>query len=212
MKRGKTKLAVVGMAVAVTAVVFAPAARAGTPIQMTSIAPTEGAVWGTTFTMNGTTSANKQVRVQRQYFGSNQWQDVTTTTSDDDGKFNAVDRPLAHAWYRAYVTSDLSTSNWVKAQVRPGVHIGVGRSGESAVFTGRVLPGHAGTRVILQMFDGINKQWINVRSASLNSSSFYRMTYRSSSEGRRLFRVAWPTQDGNHLWNVSAWVSVTWTG
>jgi len=210
MNRGKTKLAVAGLAAALAAFAFAPAARAGTTISLTSISPAIG-VWGTTFSMNGQTADNIQVRVQRMYFGANQWQDVTTTTSDDDGKFQAVDQPLAHAWYRAFVTSDLSTSNWVKAQVRPGVHISVARSGEQAVFSGRVLPGHSGTRVILQMFDGINKRWNNVRSARLNSSSFYRISFKATDNGRRLFRVAWPTQDSNHLWNVSAWVWVTWT-
>lgn len=210
MNRERSKLMVAGLAAAVASVVFVPAARAGTQISLTSISPATG-VWGTTFSMNGTTADNTQVRVQRKYFGSNQWQDVTTTTSDDDGKFQAVDQPLAHAWYRAFVTSDLSTSNWVKAQVRPGVHIGVGRSGEQAIFSGRVLPGHSGTRVILQMFDGINKRWNNVRSTRLNSSSYYRISYKATDNGRRLFRVVWPTQDTNHLWNISSWVWVTWT-
>ncbi|HVL90235.1 MAG TPA: hypothetical protein VM841_08385 [Actinomycetota bacterium] len=210
MNRASRKLAVAGVMTALAAVAFAPAARAGTPISLTSVSPTAG-VWGTTFTMNGTTAANRQVRVQRMYVGANQWQDVTTTTSDDDGKFSTADQPLAHAWYRAFLTSDLSTSNWVKAQVRPGVHLGVGRSGEQAVFSGRVLPGHPGSRVLLQMFDGINKEWVTVKTARLNSSSFYRINYKATDNGRRLFRVAWPTQDNNHLWNLSAWVWVTWT-
>lgn len=210
MKRGNTRVAVVALAAGLMAAAFVPVANAGTDIQMKSIAPSVG-VWGTTFSVRGETDRNISVRVQRMYIGSSQWQTVTTTTSDDDGNFVAVDQPFASAWYRAYVVSDLSTSNWVKGEVRPGVHISVGSSGRDAIFTGRVLPSHPGTRVILQLFDGINKQWVNVGSGRLSSSSSYRMAFRGPDSGRRLFRVAWPTQDNNHQWNISAWVSVTWT-
>lgn len=210
MKRGNTRIAVVALAAGLMATAFAPAAHAGTDIQMKSIAPSV-AVWGTTFSVRGETARNVSVRVQRMYVGSSQWQTVTTTNSDDDGAFVAVDQPFASAWYRAYVVSDLSTSNWVKGLVRPGVHIAVGSSGRNAIFSGRVLPSHPGTRVILQVFDGVNGRWNNVSSARLSSSSSYRMSFRGPDSGRRIFRVAWPTQDANHEWNISAWVSVTWT-
>jgi hypothetical protein len=153
--------------------------------------------------------------LQRKYYGSSTWVNLTsaTTRSDGSGNFVQGDAPYQQADYRALVVSDTSSSQWARVYVRPGVHIAVSRtSGERALFTGKVLPVHPQTNVVLQMFDGVGRRWNNVARTRLSSRSTYALAYKACSNCRRLFRTAWPTQDQNHLWNISAEAFVTWTG
>lgn len=177
-----------------------------------SLSPGTG-VWGTTFTINISSAALTPVKLQRRFVGSSTWTDVSGQSKDTDTSGNATfgDKPVSNADYRGVVTTDGATSNAVRANVRVGVHISVTRSGQRALFQGRVLPSHPNTWVVLQMFDGINKRWNDVKWQKMGSRSTYAIAYQATRDGRRLFRVAWPTQDNSHVWNLSAHVSVTWT-
>ncbi len=77
------------------------------------------------------------------------------------------------------------------------------------IFRGRVLPGHPGHRVLLQIYQG--GKWVTATSATLSSSSSYTMAYRRSSAGWLLLRIAYPTQHTDHLWNVSRNLKATWS-
>lgn len=211
MKRGN-RIAVMASAAAMCLVTLAPSVRASHSVSIT-ISPPNG-VWGTVFNIRGSTTPNTEYRLQRKYFGQSNWVNLTTrtTTSDGSGNFVQGDAPYQQADYRAIIVSDTSSSQWARVYIRPGVHIAVSRtSGERALFTGKVLPVHPGTPVVLQMFDGLGRRWNNVARSTLNRNSAYAISYKACSNCRRLFRVAWPTGDQNHLWNISAEAFVTWT-
>jgi hypothetical protein len=83
--------------------------------------------------------------------------------------------------------------------------------GQLAVLSGRVLPAHPGKRVLLQRFDGVGRRWVDAAAAVLDGNSSYRMTFRRTAPGWLLFRIAYPTQDTDHSWNVSRTIRVDWS-
>lgn len=209
-RTARIRIAIVSSLVAVVAGMSAPAAQASHSV-LATLTPSAG-VWGTTFDIRASTTSSTLVKLQRRFVGSTSWTDVSgqSKTSDGSGNANFGDAPSVHTDYRVVVVSDGAASNIVRALVRVGIPFYVTRSGQQALFQGRVLPGHPGKRVMLQMFDGPNQRWNTVKTGLLNSRSAYNISFKATDDGRRLFRVAWATQDNNHLWNLSQQIFVTW--
>lgn len=200
---------------AIAATMVSLLATLATPAQARTLSLTGSpsiGVWGTTFIFRGFTDPNISVKLQRRFVGEGTWRDVSSQskTSGDSGYFWFGDQPVANADYRAITPDDNSISTAVRINVRVGISISASSSGQRAVFTGRVLPVHPGTRVILQEYDGGNRVWNNVAGGSLSSGSYYRVAMSGPRSGRRIFRVTWPTQDQSHAWNISGEVGVTW--
>jgi len=192
-----------------------------------SVALTAGpasGVWGTTFLLSGSLSCNgnllgaKDVTLKKLAAGA--WTAVATTQTSDDGTgYQFTQKPSHTTTYKVFFPGDslcaAAASAPLTVIVRPGVAFNAASGGSSArggmaVFSGSVLPAHTGHRVILQVLQG--GAWRNATWSRLDSSSRYRLTYtRTSGSGPLLFRIAYPTQHGDHGWNVSRNIKVTWT-
>ncbi|GAC1409254.1 MAG: hypothetical protein NVSMB57_01700 [Actinomycetota bacterium] len=205
----KRSLSTVALAVLLASAIAIPAHAA----RRVSIAadPTSG-VWGTTFIFRGFTDAGVPVKLQRRFIGQSGWRDVAgrSKRADERGYFFFDDQPYASAHYRAVTTDDGSASPEARVNIHVGVSIDASRSGDHGLFSGRVLPAHVGTRVILQELDGVRHVWNNVARGSLDRSSRYRIPLRGPRNGKRIYRVAWPSQDRNHQSGLSAELQVTW--
>ena len=196
----------------------------GIPTSLTSaIAPAIG-VWGTTFTVSGRLTqdgagaASKPVTIQQRPFGASSWTTAANATTNGDGDYAAaVGKPSKHTQYRAMFAGGggllASLSGPVTAQVRVGVPFNVSDStlspGQTALFSGKVLPGHAGKKVLLQQLT--NSGWVTIQTVTLDGSSSFRASARLTVRGFRLYRAAFPTQDSDHAWNISRNVGVTWS-
>lgn len=188
------------------------------------LSPASGGVWGTTFQLTGALSCNGNVlndkAVTLKKKSGSGWTAVGTAQTDPDGTGYAFTQKPAHNG--VYMVSFAGDSLCEAAEsaaktviVRPGVAFNAASGatsprGATAVFSGSVLPAHPGRTVSLQVLQG--GAWRNAVSGKLDSKSSYRLTYaRTSGSGPLLFRVAYPTQDADHGWNVSRNIKVTWS-
>lgn len=181
-------------------------------------------VWGTQFAVDGTLSCagtavpGATVAVTRMHAG---WSTPAgTATTNANGAWTLGDVPAANTSYRASWAGGGDCSGGAAATsgavvVRPGVIVNVSPSrlarGTAATFTGRILPAHPGRRVLLQVLNGSTGAWHNVAWATLDGASSYRIGYRKTGPGWLLFRVAYPTQDADHGWNIGRNLRVDWT-
>ncbi len=191
--------------------------RTGPVGAATIAASPQSGVWGTSFSLTGslrcegTAVAGAAVSV----LGAGK-----SATTGAGGTWATTHKPAANTTYRASwggggTCTGGALSGGALVIVRPGVILNVAdatlAAGQTAALTGQVLPAHPGKRVTLQRFDGSRGVWISAASATLDSGSRYRFWYRNGSRGYLLFRVAYPTQDADHGWNLSRNVRIDWT-
>lgn len=177
--------------------------------------PSHG-VWGTTFAVSGSLLCNSAGLSGQTITVTRAGRSMSVTTGSG-GTWSVTDKPSANATYRASWPgggdcSGGALSGGASVIVRPGVIVNAVdptlTRGQTATIYGRVLPSHQGKRVHLQMLSG--GAWRNVATATLDQTSGYRFTYRRTSPGYLLFRVAYPTQDADHGWNISRNLRVDW--
>ncbi|MGH2830308.1 MAG: sialidase family protein [Actinomycetota bacterium] len=195
----------------------------GAPSSLTASVSPVIAVWGTTFTVSGALTgaaglSGRQITVQKRPVGTAAWANVTTVGTDAGGGYSAVvGKPDRYTDYRAVFGGGGgllgSVSGATRAQVRVGVILNVADStlsrGQTAVLSGQALPGHPGKKVFLHQLT--NSGWVVVQTITLDSASRYRATARLTTSGFRLYRIAYPTQDSEHAWNISRNVGVRWS-
>lgn len=180
-----------------------------------------GGVVGTPVALSGSLGCNgnllndKSVTLKKLSGGT--WVAIGSgTTGGDESKFGFTQKPSVTTAYKVVFAGDslceASESAVMQIVMRPGVATNAAASqsrGGTAVFTGVVVPSHAGHSVILQILQG--GAWRNAASARLDSGSRYRLQYtRTSGSGPLLFRLAYPTQHSDHGWNVGRSIRVTW--
>ncbi|MGH2829415.1 MAG: hypothetical protein ACRDJM_02920, partial [Actinomycetota bacterium] len=169
---------------------------------------------------DGNPVADAQLLIKRRSVGSTNTFLVGSPTTGPDGSFTFTDNnPPASADYTFEYGGDADhlpvSSGPMRVSIRPGVIFNVSPTAlprnRAATLSGQVVPGHAGKRVTLQLFDGANQVWRNVRTIPLDANSRYRFSYTKNSAGALLFRIAYLTQDVDHLWNVSRNMRIQWT-
>lgn len=158
----------------------------------------------------------KTVTIQRRIWGTDVFESFVTATTDDNGRFAYWFKPDRHAEYRAVFNGDgpylASTSApeqvWVALAVASRVNSTSLQRGQWFHINGWVLPAHTGEQVWLQAYMG--GKWVTLSKQTLTSRNYYQFWYRSTSPVSLLFRVAFPTQDRDHAWNISQRYMVTW--
>lgn len=185
-------------------------------------------VYGTDFVISGEVRCqgvlvpNATVQIFRRFIGSGSFQ-TSEAQTDVQGRYALRNTDLpASAFYsgtwggNAACNSGADTGQQqVSALVRPGVTVNPRdttlRHGDTAVLSGRVIPGHAGKKVWLQTYSGNPQMWRFHAEARLTSNSTYTLFYRRTTAGFLLFRIAFPTQDLDHAWNVSRNIRIDWS-
>lgn len=207
-----------------TDVVLAKWGRATTAIAA-SVSPAVG-VYGIdpvvsgTLTADGSPVANKTVTVKRRYVGASSFQLLGSTQTATDGTFSlGENNPIASADYQVSYAGDgenlASDSALLRVGVRPGVIFNSSAQslprGSNVQLSGAVVPGHPGKKVWLQRLDGPSGEWKFVQQIVLDGNSKYQFLFKSNGNFCLLFRIAYPTQDVDHLWNVSRNQRVCWS-
>lgn len=192
-----------------------------------TIAVTPGTgVYGTVFsiagvlTCEGAPVADAIVTVTRLTADPYDFETSAARTTDADGRYRAWDRPSAGAeyvatWRGGAACGAGARSELAHASVKPGVITNPATQtvapGHAAIIEGRVLPAHPGGSVVLQILDGPAGRWIEAGSARLDADGRYRLAYvKADGSGWLVFRVGFPTQDGDHVWNVGRNVRADW--
>jgi len=160
--------------------------------------------------------AGKTVTIQRRIWGTDVFESFVTATTGADGRFAYWFKPDRHAEYRAIFNGDgpylASTSApqqvWVAVAVASRVNSTSLQRGQWFHINGWVLPAHPGEEVWFQAYLG--GKWVTLAKQKLGSRNYYQFWYRSNSAVNLLFRVAFPTQDRDHAWNISQRYMVTW--
>lgn len=160
--------------------------------------------------------AGKTVTIQRKIWGTDVYESLTTVTTDDNGRFAYYFKPDRHAEYKAIFNGDgpyLASASapehvWVALAVASRINSTSLQRGQYFQINGWVLPAHTGNQVWFQAYLG--GKWVTIAKQTLTSRNFYQFWYRSTSPAKLLFRVAFPTQDRDHAWNISQRYMVTW--
>lgn len=207
-----------------TDVVLAKWGRSETAIAA-SITPTVG-VYGVdpqlngTLTADGSPLANKTVTIKRRVVGSSTFILLGSVQTGADGTFQFVEtNPSASSDYLAGYSGDgenlPSDSALLRVGIRPGVIFNSSASslprGVNVQLSGAVIPGHPGKKVWLQRLDGATGEWKFVQQIILDGNSRYQFNFKSNGNFCLLFRIAYATQDTDHLWNVSRNLRVCWS-
>jgi len=158
----------------------------------------------------------KTITIQRRIWGTNVFESFVTATTDSNGRFAYYFKPDRHAEYRAIFNGDgpylASTSApeqvWVAVAVASRISSTSLQRGQWFQINGWVLPAHPGKQVWFQAYLG--GTWVTVAKQTLTSRNYYQFWYRSTSPRSLLFRVAFPTQDRDHAWNISQRYMVAW--
>lgn len=193
-----------------------------TETALTLTATPESLVFGAWSQLKGTLTGNdyavagKSVTIQRKIAGTNVYESLSTVTTDADGRFAHSFKPDRIADYRAVFNGDgpylASTSATKQIRVAVAVASRVNKTsllrGQTFQINGWVLPAHAGKQVWFQAYLG--GKWVTVARQTLTARNYYQFAYRTTSRATVLFRVAFPTQDADHLWNISQRYMVTW--
>ncbi|HEX9695531.1 MAG TPA: hypothetical protein VGB64_04365 [Actinomycetota bacterium] len=180
-------------------------------------------VWGTQFAISGTLAAGgsgipgKSVLISARPVGTgpDAWQPVAVPVTDELGLFIATAAPSLHTEYKAVFAGDASFTPAVsgsdRADVRVGLHLNASspslRSGQTVVFTGRILPEHPGHPVYLQQLTPGG--WRTIATTRGSGTSWYRFRVVKRSPGGLLFRTVTPS-DFHHAWNASVNRRVDW--
>lgn len=183
-------------------------------------------VYGTVFaisgvlTCDGSPVADAIVTVTRLTADPYDFETSAARTTDADGRYRAWDRPSAGVEYVATWRGGASCgagarSPLAHASVKPGVITNPATqrvpAGTAAIIEGRVVPAHPGGSVVLHLLHGSGKRWIEAGSAALDVEGRYRFEYvKGDGPGWLVFRVGFPTQDGDHVWNVGRNVRADW--
>ncbi len=164
---------------------------------------------------------NEVVIVSRLSADPTDFQTSAWRTTDAHGRYALFDRPAASADYVATWQGNTSCGRGAQspvahAAVRPGIILNADetsiRSGMPAALAGRILPAHPGASVGLQVLQGSSGRWADGGWTHLDAEGRYRFGYRKTGgPGYLVMRVAFPTQDGDHAWNVSRPIRVDWT-
>lgn len=207
-----------------TDVVLAKWGRSTTAI-VASIAPAVG-VYGVdptvsgTLTADGTPLVNRTITMKRRVVGSSTFTLLGSVQTGADGTFQFVENnPSASSDYLASYSGDgenlPSDSSLMRLGIRPGVIFNSSASslprGSNVQLSGAVVPGHPGKKVWLQRLDGPTGEWKFVQQITLDGNSRYQFLFKSNGNFCLLFRIAYPTQDTDHLWNVSRNQRVCWS-
>ncbi|GAC1420255.1 MAG: hypothetical protein NVSMB57_14340 [Actinomycetota bacterium] len=196
-----------------------------------SVDPAEPRVWGTTFSLAGTlteagaAAVGKAVQVQTRAPGTQVWRNLgSPVTTDGSGHYSvSLNNQAGHvkpAQNTEVRVISLGGGGALGAQsptrliqVRVGITLTSAESkrrpGQLAHFSGTISPAHARKKVYLQQLS--NHGWVTIQTVSLDSHSQFNATASMRASGFRMFRVIFPTQDGDHVWNVSRSVGVRWS-
>jgi len=207
-----------------TDVVLAKWGRSTTAIAA-SIAPTVG-VYGIdpaltgTLTAEGAPLSGRTVTIKRRVVGSSTFILLGSTQTAADGTFQFSEtNPSASSDYLASYSGDAdnlpSDSALLRVGIRPGVIFNSSAAslpkGVNVQLSGAVIPGHPGKKVWLQRLDGPTGEWKFVQQIILDGNSKYQFLFKSNGNFCLLFRIAYPTQDTDHLWNISRNQRVCWS-
>lgn len=189
--------------------------------------------YGTDFVISGEVIckgikiANARVTIYRNFVGGRTI-DMMETTTDVQGQYAFRDTDLrATSDYQGTwngrsgsATTACSSGSETgperrRASVRPGVILNVRDAtltrGQSVLFQGAIVPAHPGKKVFLQVYHGQQGKWEYASETRLNSRGGYSIRFTRNATGYLLFRIAYPTQDLDHAWNVSRTVRVDWS-
>ena len=141
--------------------------------------------------------------------GTSTWTLLTTRTSSSTGLVSFAHKPawsLTYRWQYAGTPTLIGTAGGsVAVSVRMTVSAALSkpsiRLGGSVTMSGKVLPSHAGSTVILQRKSG--STWVTVGTAKLSVTSAYSITFKPSTKGSKEYRVL-KAADGDHVASVSA--------
>ncbi|MGH2829691.1 MAG: hypothetical protein ACRDJM_04340 [Actinomycetota bacterium] len=176
-------------------------------------------VWGVRFVISGTLTCEGVAVPGAAVAVTRNGAVIGTATTGAEGAWSLADSPSANARYRASWGGNGqcpggAVSPETSVFVRPGVIVNAADPtlvrGQAALLSGRVLPAHPGRRVLLQRYDGVGRRWVDVTWTSLDATSSYRFGFRRTAPGWLLFRVAYPTQDFDHAWNVGRTIRIDW--
>ena len=177
-------------------------------------------VFAGTLTGDGSPLVGKQVLIKKRAIGSSTFSLLGSVTTAADGTFQLGEtNPIASADYLASYAGDgenlPSDSGLKRLSVRPGVIFNSSAAslprGTNVQLSGAVIPGHSGKKVWLQRLDGPTGTWKFVQQIILDGNSKYQFLFKSNGNFCLLFRIAYPTQDSDHLWNVSRNQRVCWS-
>jgi len=145
------------------------------------------------------------VTLQAAAFPFTSWGDVAQMTTDPDGYYSFMRRPVATARYRTMWNGQVLSEQEVQVQVRPRLTIKAAKEGKSSLrFTGTLLPAHADQSVVIQR-QSRSGSWRNVANARLKGGRSFAGRLRAHGEVRlRAFFAS----DGDHLSTYSAPVAV----
>lgn len=173
-----------------------------------------------TLTADGSPMASKTVTIKRRFVGSSTFQLLGSTQTAGNGTFSFGDtNPVASADYLISYSGDgenlASDSALQRVGVRTGVIFNSSAAslprGTNVQLSGAVIPGHPGKKIWLQRLDGPTGQWKFVQQIVLGSNSKYQFLFKSNGNFCLLFRIGYPTQDVDHLSNVSRNQRVCWS-
>lgn len=189
-----------------------------------TIAPSPSSlVYGASATIRGTLSgggygaSGRSVQIQRRAIGATAFTTIATVTTAGDGSYAHTLAPDRRYDYRAVFdrsgpylasTSEIRHIN-VAVAVSSAVNATSFARGQTFRIAGKVQPAHAGKQVWFQAY--IGGKWVTLSRLTLGPGGAYSFGYRSTSPVKLLFRVAFPTQDSDHAWNISRRYMVTWT-
>jgi hypothetical protein len=170
---------------------------------------------GRIFSSNASCTDNEFVQITRRVHGTNQFQNLTTTQTAADGQFEKSLTVTRSASYQAVSPAHdncaTASSDPVTVLVKVKVSIDVSdfrpERGSTVTFTGKVTPGHGGTKVVLQRKKG--GRWVKVDTDQLNNRSRYSITIDAFWRQDRAFRIKWSSSDEDHEANTSQSVKVT---
>ena len=191
-----------------------------------AVNPSTG-VYGTMFTIAGvltceeTPVADAIVIVSRLTADPDDFEASAARSTDADGRWSVLDRPSAAAeyvatWRGGATCGAGARSDLAHASVRPGIAVNPAtqavRNDGEAVFSGRIIPMHPGQTVGLQILQGSSGRWADAGWVRLDADSRFRIGYRKTDgPGWLAVRIVYPTQDGDHAWNVSRSVRADWS-
>ncbi|HVL89801.1 MAG TPA: hypothetical protein VM841_06150 [Actinomycetota bacterium] len=173
-----------------------------------------------TLTGDGSPLANKTVSIRRRVVGQSGFIQLGSVQTAADGTFQfAETNPSASSDYQASYAGDgenqPSSSPLLRVGIRPGVIFNSSASslprGVNVQLSGAVIPAHPGKKVWLQRLDGPSGTWVWVQEIILDGNGRYQFQFKSNGNFCLLFRIAYPTQDTDHLWNVSRNQRVCWS-
>jgi hypothetical protein len=153
-------------------------------------------------------SDNEFIQIQRRILGTTTFENLSSTTTDSQGRFSFGEEADRSADYVALAPAHdncrSATSPEVQVLVQVRVAIAVNdrtpERGDRIRFKSSVRPQHDGTNLLLQRRKG--GRWVTVDRDRLNRRSIAQFTVRANFN-RASFRTRWKSQDSEHESNNS---------